>query len=247
MTRHTLQPVSGTYPEGKHRSGHRLRSYVILVLAVFAAIGLRAETHYKPHISVGAHAGMAVSRMSFAPEVPQSWKFGPMGGIQIRYAEERLVGVLAELNFVQRGWKELFADNPELRYERSLSYVTLPIMTHISFGSPRAKCFFNLGPEVGFMLSNSISSNFDYKNAVQFLPGTRRVNQMGMDISNKFDYGITAGVGFEYYLTPRNSMTFDVRFYFGLGNIYPSSKSDEFSASRTMSLSACLGYNFRLK
>lgn len=221
-----------------------------ILCALFAAaciFNVSAETHYKPHISLGGHAGIAVSRMSFAPEVPQSWQIGPMAGIVVRYAEERLVGIAAELNFVNRGWKELFADNPELSYSRTLSYITLPVMTHISFGSPRAKCFFNLGPEFGFMISNHISSNFDYRNAMQFLPGTRRVNQMSMDISNKFDYGITAGVGFEYYTTPRNSLSLDVRFYFGLGNIYPATKSDEFSASRTMSLSAAIGYNFRLK
>lgn len=220
---------------------------IILTALLLSVVAARAETHYKSHISVGAHGGMAFSRMSFSPEVPQSWQMGPMAGIQIRYAEERLVGILAELNFVNRGWKESFEDSPELSYSRTLSYLALPVMTHITFGSPRAKCFVNLGPEIGFLLSENISSNFDYDFPGALLPPTRRVNQMSMEVSNRFDYGITAGLGFEYYLTPRNSLYVEGRFYYGLGNIFPSSKSDEFGASRSMSISATLGYNFRIK
>lgn len=218
-----------------------------MCIAIACCLATHAETHYRPHISVGVHGGMALSRMSFSPEVPQTWQPGMIGGVQIRYAEEKLVGVLAELNFVNRGWKETFEENPELKYSRTLSYITLPIMTHINFGSPRMKCFFNLGPEFGFMISNRISSNFDYKNPRPLLPSTRRYNQMSMDIKNRFDYGITAGLGGEFYLSPRNSIYLEGRFYYGLGNIYPSSKSDEFSASRTMSITVSVGYNFRLK
>ena len=218
----------------------------IFVFISFFAFQVKAETHYKAHISVGGHAGMAMSRMSFSPEVPQSWQLGPTFGVQVRYAEEKLVGVMAELNFVNRGWKENF-DNSELNYSRSLSYICLPIMTHINFGSPRFKCFVNLGPEFGLMIANSISSNFDYRNPGVLLPSTRRVNQMSADIKNKFDYGITAGLGAEMYLNPRNSVYIEGRFYYGLGNIYPSSKADEFSASRSMTITVTAGYNFRIK
>ena len=68
-----------------------------------------------------------------------------------------------------------------------------------------------------------------------------------MDISSRFDYGITAGVGCEYYLSPRRSITLEARYYFGLGNIFPSSKADTFSASRSTSIEISVGYNFRLQ
>lgn len=222
--------------------------FLILLSAVLVLCGVtRAETHYRPHISVGAHAGVAMSKVSFTPEVPQSWYMGPTGGVQIRYAEEKLVGVLAELNFVSRGWKETFEDNPGLSYSRSMFYVSLPIMTHITFGSPRLKCFVNLGPEIGYMVSNSIKSNFDYTKTAGIIDPSRRVNQMSMEITGKFDYGICAGVGGEYYVNPRNSVYLEARFYYGLGNIFPSSKSDEFAGSRSMTLSVTAGYNFRIR
>ena len=224
-----------------------IRLFLISVVAVASTLAVKAQTHYKSHISVGAHGGGAISRMSFSPEVPQAWQPGPLVGVHVRYAEERIVGLMAELNFVNRGWKESFEDNPDLKYSRTLSYITLPVMTHINFGSPRFKCFFNLGPEFALMLSNSISSNFDYTNPGKLLPATRRVNQMKMDIANKFDYGITAGLGAEYYINPRNSIFIEGRFYYGLGNIFKATKADEFSASRTMTIAVTAGYNFRIK
>ena len=222
----------------------------ILAVVIFGVIGSAkgfGETHYQPHISVGGHAGADLSRISFSPEVPQTWLPGPTFGVQVRYAEEKIVGVMAELNFVNRGWKETFEENPELSYSRTLSYISLPIMTHISFGSSRVKCFFNLGPEFGFLLSSKISSNFDYHSPSGLVSSTRRVNQMSMEIANRLDYGITAGLGIEYYVNPRNSIFIEGRYYFGLGNIFSATKADEFGASRSMSISVTLGYNFRLK
>lgn len=224
-----------------------LTAACVIVCSVLAAATAHAETHYRPHISIGGHGGVALSRMSFSPSVPQSWIMGTLVGIHARYAEEKLVGVMAELNFVQRGWKETFEENPGLQYSRTLSYIALPIMTHISFGSPRVKCFFNIGPEFSYMIGNSISANFDYVNPADIIPSTRRFHQMSMDIKNKFDYGITAGLGCEFYVNPRNSVSIEARFYYGLGNIFPAAKADEFSASRTMSLGVTAGYSFRLK
>ena len=75
----------------------------------------------------------------------------------------------------------------------------------------------------------------------------RQTAQLDMAVSNKFDYGIAGGIGGEFYVQPRHSITLEVRYYFGLGNIFPSSKADHFSASRCTSIEATVGYNFRLK
>jgi opacity protein-like surface antigen len=215
--------------------------------AVLATMSANAETHYKPHVSVGGHAGMSLSQMSFSPSVEQGWQGGPMFGLRARYAEEKIFGVFAELNVDQRGWKENFDDNPELSYSRKLTYIDLPIMTHIYFGGKRSKCFVNLGPQFSYMIAESISSNFDYANPYAAgIPSTREVEQLVMPIKNKFDYGIAAGLGTEFYLTPRHSIDLEARFYYGLGNIFSAKKADTFSASRNMNIQVSLGYWFRL-
>lgn len=190
-----------------------------------------------------------MSEMSFSPSVKQSFNNGTAGAVTFRYTEEKLFGLIAELGWAQRGWKENFEESP-CEYSRSLTYIKLPLLTHIYFGSPRFKCFVNLGPEFDFMIADNISSNFDYRNPLEaegFPTKARMTEQMSMDVKNKFDYGITGGIGIEFYLTPRNSLTLEGRYYFGLGNIYPAAKADTFSASRNTSIEITIGYNFRLK
>lgn len=223
---------------------------VILIMITMAGVSpIVAQTHYKPHLSVGFKGGMTMSEMSFSPSVKQKFNNGTMGAVTFRYTEEKLFGLIAELGWSQRGWQEDFEDSP-CSYSRSLTYVQLPLLTHIYFGSPRFKCFVNLGPEFSYMISDKIDANFDYRNPLQaegFPTKARMTEQMSMAVKNKFDYGITGGIGIEFYLTPRNSLTLEGRYYFGLGNIYPAAKADTFSASRCTSIEISLGYNFRLK
>lgn len=225
---------------------------LLLIIAVLGiAIGAKSESHYVPHISVGAHAGVMGSKVSFTPSIKQGWLLGPTAGVSIRYAEERLVGILAEFNYEQRGWSENFEKNPALSYNRSLHYLSVPIMTHIYFGPPRFKCFFNLGPEFSLLIGQSTSSNFnyeDYQNDPSWSNEEKRMTQQyTMPVNNHFDYGICGSFGCEYYITPRKSAYFELRYYYGLGNIFPATKADVFSASRNMSLALTLGYNFRIK
>lgn len=224
-----------------------LRRLAVLLLTL-CALAASAQTHYKPHISVGARGGIDMSKISFTPSVRQGWQMGSTGALTFRYTEERLFGLIAEVGWTQRGWSEDYELAP-FDYTRKLTYVKIPLLTHIYFGSPRFKAFVNLGPEVAFLIGSSISSNFDYANPskVEGFPRNRRTEQLSADITNHFDYGICAGAGFEFYIQPRHSIVVEARFYYGLGNIFPSSKADTFSASRNMSLEVTAGYNFRIK
>ena len=229
----------------------KLAKVVISATCILSGLStVRGETHYEPHIWLGGRAGMSMSRMSFSPSVSQRWLTGSTGAITFRYSEEKIFGVIAEFGWEQRGWSENFGDGNPLRYSRQLTYLHLPILSHIYFGSSRFKGFVNLGPEIGCLLGSSISSNFDYSNptsSADWPSRNRQTEQLTAEISNKFDYGISAGLGVEFYIRPRHSVVVEARYYYGLGNIFPSSKADTFSASRSMSIDVTLGYNFRIK
>ena len=224
----------------------KLTRIFIISLVMALTLPANAETHYRPHISIGGHGGISMGRMSFSPGVKQGWLMGPQMGVSFRYTEEKIFGLVGEINFVQRGWNETFEDQT-LQYKRTLNYITLPVMTHIYFGTQRFKGFFNLGPEIGVMLSDNITSNFDYNNPTSAGITARQTEQLTAKISNRFDYGITAGAGIEFYVQPRHSISIECRFYYGLGNIFPSARADTFSASRCMNLGVTAGYHFRLK
>lgn len=220
----------------------------LLLLLTLLPQRVSAQRHYIPHVHVGVHGGMSLSNQSFYPSIKESMLNGMQFGVSFRYAEERHVGLLVELNVEQRGWKENFEEDP-FSFQRRLTYVELPIMTHIFFGSRTVKGFFNLGPELGYMISDNATADFPYMElpSVPDFPSNRNYEQMQMEISNRFDYGITAGAGVEFVIRRRHSITLEGRYYYGLGNIFPSAKKDTFSASRGSSIQITLGYLFRLK
>ncbi len=50
---------------------------------------------------------------------------GYTAGVTARYNTEKNVGLQAELNYVQQGWKEQFDLNPEFTYSRTINYIEL--------------------------------------------------------------------------------------------------------------------------
>lgn len=229
-----------------------MRKIAAIFLALMTALWLpaAAQRKYSPDLAVGGKAGATLSMMSFSPKVTQGLLPGFMAGVTMRYTEEKLFGLIVELNLEQRGWSEKYDPGYDFHYTRTLTYLQLPLLTHIRFGSDRVKAFVNIGPEIGFMLGSSVNANFDWKNlsAVPGYPGGYRTSQqLAMEISNRFDYGISAGIGLELILRKRHSLMLEGRYYYGLGNIFPASKKDYFSASRGMSIEITAAYLFRIR
>ena len=57
------------------------------------------------------------------------------------------------------------------------------------------------------------------------------VAQDTMAVENKLDYGIALGLGAEYSIPKVGHFLAEARYYYGLGNIYGSSKRDYFGKS----------------
>lgn len=225
-----------------------LKISALLLAAICCAAAASAQRYYEPKFYVGGKGGATLSSVTFTPHVKQGLLPGAQFGAMVRYTEEKIFGLIGELLVEQRGWKENFEGAP-FAYSRQITYVSLPVLTHIYFGSDRFKGFVNLGASVSCMLGSSISSDFDYDNALDQpgFPSHRSVEQMSLELKNKFDYGIIGGLGMEFVIKKKHSITLEGRYYFGLGNIYPSSKKDIFSGSRNSTISVALGYWFRIK
>ncbi|MCM1111251.1 MAG: PorT family protein [Clostridium sp.] len=227
----------------------KLKAVALLLLIVATAGRAAAQRYYSPEFYVGVKGGATLSQMSFTPSVKQKMTQGLVGGVVLRYTEEKIFGLIGEINVEQRGWKEDFEATPQFNYDRTLTYIQIPVMTHIYFGR-KVKGFVNLGPSVGYMLSSKINANFDYrdpKSVAGFPIQNRTTEQMALEVKNRFDYGICGGLGVEMTFARRHSLMLEGRYYFGIGNIYPSAKKDIFSASRGMSIQVSLAYLFRVK
>lgn len=224
----------------------------ILLVSIFVLLGLltaKAQSHYEGNIFLGAKGGVSLSRTFFNPSVSQSMKLGGVGGLMFRYIEENHFGLIAELNFEQRGWKEKF-EYTDFKYSRTLNYIQIPVLAHIYFGSERAHFYINAGPEVGFMIGESTSANFDYHNisgVPDFPISGRQVAQLTQPAEPKVDFGISGGLGTEIFTNSKGSFTLEARFYYGLGNTLKCGRTMTFSSANSMSVMACIGYWFRVK
>ncbi|HIT16025.1 MAG TPA: PorT family protein [Candidatus Avimuribaculum pullicola] len=221
-----------------------LSFFIFVLLPHNAAV---AQTHYESNISIGVKGGTTFSMIGLSPSVPQTMLMGTTMGVSFRYIEERNFGFIVELNMMQRGWKEKFEYAPQYSYQRRLTYLHLPFLTHIYFGSHKFRGFFNAGPELCFMIGDSYDSNFDINNLPDFNDDYRETEQFDMEVNSKFDYGISAGLGMEFILKNKHSFLLEGRYYFGIGNVFGSSKSDHFGKSNGSSITVTLGYMFRLK
>lgn len=224
-----------------------VRAAILSILMLLSPTTGTAQDHYAAQMSVGARAGADISRNFFNPSVDQTFKPGALAGLTFRYVEENHFGLIAEIDWIQRGWKESFEDAPYL-YERTIDYLEIPVLAHIYFGR-RAKFYANVGPLIGLRLGDSVKCNFDVHDtdALPDFPKWHTLAQYDEPIKQRIDYGICAGLGGEYSITPRHSITLECRFYYGLGNLFGSSRKDTYNASNSMALEFTLGYWLRVK
>lgn len=228
------------------KGNHFLRRILWGSLLVCSLGIANGQTHYNSNISIGVKGGMDLSRVNFTPSVRQGFLLGGNVGVTFRYIEENHFGLIAEVNFEQRGWKEDFEEYP-FSYSRTINYIQIPFLAHIYFGR-RGRFFFNAGPELGFMIGESTKSNFDYKNISGVSGFPRRTTYQYLEAADpKVDFGISAGLGGEFFINKKNSVYLEGRFYYGLGNVLKSGRTENFRGSNSMSIMISAGYWFRVK
>ncbi|MBE6275900.1 MAG: PorT family protein [Bacteroides sp.] len=225
------------------------KSIVLWILAcMFVMPAMSQVGEPRNNWSIGVNGGMNMSKVSFEPSIKQKSKNGMAMGLTVRYMSEKyfkmMCGIQAEVNYVQRGWNENIEDGTENTYERTMNYVEIPLLAHLSFGKDAldkgVKFFVNAGPQFSFFLSESedMSENWD----TSYRPNGI-VQQYGKMVENKFDYGILGGAGLELS-TGVGHFLLEGRYYYGLADFWGSSKKDEFGRSGHSYMGIRLTYLF---
>ena len=227
-----------------------MKKLILFYLLAFLPFQVMAQVgEYRTDFAVGVNGGYMMSRVSFTPDVPQNMLGGMTAGLTFRYTCEKyfksVCAIVAEVNIAKTGWKEkiegmenqplYYADDPDnaLHYERSATYLQIPILARLGWGRERRglQGFFQIGPQIGFLLSESTTTNI----VEGYEPTEQRassiVKQESMPIEKKFDYGIVGGAGIEISLPKVGHFLLEGRYYYGLGNIFGNSKSDYFGKS----------------
>ncbi len=243
--------------------------FLLFYLFTFIPLSLRAQVgEYRNEFAVGVNGGVTMSSVSFTPEVPQGQLIGKTAGITLRYTGEKyfksICAIVAEVNYSQVGWKERIwdvNDQPvvnaetglEEAYSRIVDYIQVPVFARMGWGRERRgfQAYFQIGPQLGFYLSEKSEANFDVdhpntQDRVSRISGPAYSNMYHMPVENKLDYGIAAALGGEVSLPKLGHFMIEGRYYFGLGNIYGNTKRDFFGKSNMANIVIKATYLFDL-
>lgn len=210
-------------------------TYLLIGLCLLT-VESKGQKKFIPELTVGGSFGTTFSKVTFIPKVQESMLMGYTFGVTARYESEKNVGLQAELNFVQQGWKEKFEAEPQYKYSRTLNYIELPFFTHIYFGSRRVKAFLNLGPKIGYYIGEKVNSNLG-----DAQPEGSRPEAHQLAVANKLDWGLCGGPGIELR-TGIGYFLLEGRYYYALGDIFKSRKEDYFGKSAGQIISVKLTY-----
>lgn len=211
-----------------------------LLLSFLFNLGVHAQVgEQRYNFSLGVNGGINLNKVSFSPTVNQSNLMGINTGLTARYISEKyfsmICGAQIEVNFSQRGWDEYYENYPDVHYTRTMNYVEIPFLAHLAFGKDRGMQFFlNLGPQIGFLLNESTTQTGDMEDMLNSNPYFE-TEQHDKPADNKFDYGIAGGAGVELR-TGIGNFIIEGRYYFGLSDIYNSTKKDYFARSANGSI-----------
>ena len=223
------------------------RTLIILTIILFSIANSSAQKKIDKELWFGAKGGVTFSQLSISPSIKQSMEMGALGGISMRYIEERFFGIILELNYAEKGWKEKFKDSDtQYKYSRTLNYIELPFLAHIYFGKKSFRFFVNIGPQIGVCIGEKTKSNFDINSIPKFATN-RETTHYNMGVDKPFDYGLTGGLGCEVRIKNNHAIMLEGRYYFGLADIFNNKSADYFSVSSNQSILASLSYIYNIK
>ena len=236
---------------------------MLLCMASRAQVG-----DHRNDFTVGFGGGVMMNKVGFVPNVPQNYHAGTTFGVTFRYTCEKyfksICALQGEVNFASIGWDENIMDkkdNPVInlgtgeaeKYKRTMSYVQVPLLARLGWGRENqgAQFYIVAGPQIGFFLNETTTKNFEFSDRYNVdsenMPASIVDSMEVMPVENKFDYGITAGVGFEYSFKRLGRFALDARYYYGLGDFYGNSKKDYFGRSNHGTIVVKLSYLFDIK
>ena len=187
-------------------------------------------------LAIGINGGYTLNQMMFDPTIQQHFKGAPTFGFTLRSTCEKyfqsLCAVQVEVNYANLGWEENIETSSDT-YKRDISYIQIPFLARMGWGYEEKGALFYVvaGPQVGFYLSEKGHRGGLFDESTLSLRPGQVIQQYDMPVKNKFEYGITAGLGIEVNTRKAGHFLLEGRYYYGLSDIFGNGKSDVFGRS----------------
>ena len=219
------------------------RALPALLLAMIAMSAEAQVGEYRNKWDAGFSGGVNLNKVGFNPRIKQTYQIGPGFGAMIRYTSEKyfkaVCSLQLEANYKSLGFKEQ-VDDGTYSFARKMDYIQIPLLARMAWGKEEkgVQFFFNAGPYTSFLTSNKVEKEGDESSFTGY--------QHLHDTDNDFDYGILAGIGTEIN-TSVGRFDLEVRYDYGLGNIYDNSKKGYYSISNNSTIYARIAYLIPIK
>lgn len=239
----------------------RIAAIGLLVIALqsvlMTEVNAQERSKFEQEIAIGAQAGLNMSQVRFLHNDLTSeneignigWRNGGSLGLAVRFIAQKHFGLQLEANYLQNGWKEKFDNDAtpvngvsfaNAETERELDYLSIPLLAHIYWGNT-TRFFVNMGPKIGLLLNSEDKKTLNSDQVAAIVannPEDPRVND-NID-ERKTDYGVCVGAGMELHLSRVNVLA-EVRWTYGLQDVYPHDKSDVYQRSNHQNIAFTLG------
>ena len=218
--------------------------YTLFIINILTQVG-----DSRRDLAVGINGGYALNQVSFSPNINQKMHGGITMGGTVRYTCEKyfsmICAIQGEVNFAQLGWTEeiKYGDNQTGTYKRDVNFIQIPIMVNLGFGKEKGgvKGTILAGPHIGFCLGEKTKTSGEWTDNDLL---ARQITLHNTPVQQKFDYGITLGLGMDVSTKNGHHFTLEGRYGLSLSNIMNSTKKDTFSRSANNVITVKVAYLF---
>lgn len=164
-------------------------------------------------------------------------------GLVITYINMNNAGIQAEINFAQKGWKEIDDSTAGSYFTRNINYIEIPVLTHFEIGKGKVRPVILAGPYFAIKIGESSDS----ENFSRLFTLNQYYNHYEQKI-RAIDIGIKAGLGLRYNINSRFGVYAE-----GIYNIDLAGGTDVFidqpngiQASRLKEIGGTIGFLWHL-
>jgi hypothetical protein len=215
---------------------------IILGLLLLTVFGAAYGQEYM--FDIGVEGSSGVTFLHGKPPVPDFVKptAGFSSGLFFQYNLKKVVSLRTNIAIERKGSMHRYEGanslgDPigEVRANFNLNYLTVPLLVRATFGK-KIHYFINAGPYFGFLISSTFVVRYE-------TAPTERGRSMAF--LNRFDTGISAGLGLAAPITKKHAFSFEIRNNLGLYNISNAQSIDN-STRQTNSINFLLGLTYKL-
>lgn len=221
---------------------------ILTFLLVFSATATFAQIgEHRSDLAIGINGGYTLNKVSFSPTIKQTLHGGSTFGVTLRYTCEKYFAcycaLQAEINYAKLGWKELIETSTDT-YSRDMNYIQVPLFARLALGRERGgfQGFLLLGPQIGFCINDKEIKGGDWSDYTLSRRPNNVIQQYGLEIDNRFEYGIAGGLGAEFSTKSGHRFALEGRYFYGLSDIFANSKKDPFARSNNGTIYAKVSY-----